>query len=201
MQAPLAEKLLAGLQPASAGVGPLLQRDYWAVVRGCRLEPADLISFLRSRFVKLPPADLLTFTREAEEERPLEVGDDLAVDMKVAGMTGVRVVHAEAQSMTLGTHEGHPEAGRITFGAYANRRGDVIFHIRSRARALSLARYAGFLAAGDPMQTNTWTDFIDCLAHAVGDGVVGAIQTEVRMLADPDPIDVMATPTFVARGT
>ena len=102
-------------------------------------------------------------------------------------------------AITLGTVGGHPEAGRITFGAYPNERGDVIFHIRSRARSSSATRYAGFLTAGESMQTNTWTDFIDRLAHTVGEGIVGAIQVETQEI-DEEEDEAIETPTFIARG-
>jgi uncharacterized protein (UPF0548 family) len=78
----------------------------------------------------------------------------------------VRVLHADAQSLTLGTLEGRPEAGRITFGADRNPAGDVIFHIRSRARSVSMSKRVGFLAIGDVMQTNP-ERFINNLAAAV----------------------------------
>ena len=120
----------------------------------------------------------------------------------MAGDCRVRVIHRDRNSLTLGTLEGHPEAGRITFGAYRNDRGDVIFHIRSRARASSDLRYAGFVALGEPMQTTTWTDFIDRLAHIAGDGVIGAIHADTSEVTDDEAEDPAAicAPTFAARG-
>ena len=31
------------LSPAISGIGPLLQRDYWAVIEACRLSPRALL--------------------------------------------------------------------------------------------------------------------------------------------------------------
>ena len=73
---------------------------------------------------------------------------------------------------------GHPEAGRITFGAYRTVDGDVVFHIRSRACSSSLFNYLGFLVGGDPMQTATWTDFV-----IVGDEKPGWICEEQYIYA------------------
>jgi hypothetical protein len=112
----------------------------------------------------------------------------------------VRVIHIGDSSLTLGTTEGHPEAGRITFGAYRNEQGDVIFHIRSRARAASLMDYAGYLVGGDPMQTNTWTEYIDHLAHVLAEGVIGPIHVEEQKVAQREGDDAMDRPTFIARG-
>jgi hypothetical protein len=121
------------------------------------------------------------------------------VTIKGAGTHGVEVVHADSTSFTLATLPGHPEAGRITFGAYRNGRGDVLFHIRSRARSGSLPHLAGFLAAGDAMQTQCWTDFVNRVALTAGDGVVGWIHAEKSKIDDePDDREVLRGPTFVA---
>lgn len=188
------------LNPASEGTGPLLQRDYWAVIAGCRLGPREVVRFVRERFAELPPAELVRFRLPDGLAGPLDVGDEMEIDIRMAGECGVRVVHCDENSLTLGTLNGHPEAGRITFGAYRNDRGDIVFHIRSRARASRLTRYIEFLAGGDPMQTNTWVDFINSLAMAVGSGVVDGIRVEQSEVedeaADADP----RSPTFIARG-
>src|SRR5688572_29087668 len=51
------------LQPASTGVGPFVQRDYWAVIDECRSTPSELMTFVRDRFVELPPPSLVVFER------------------------------------------------------------------------------------------------------------------------------------------
>ena len=187
------------LQPAPEGHGPLLQRDYWAVVAGCRLRPSEIADLLVERFAEFPPAELVTFSRTDGREAPLAVGDLLDVAIALAGACRVQVVHRDANSVTLATLAGHPEAGRITFGAYRNAVGDVVFHIRSRARSRSRTCLIGFLAAGEAMQTNTWTDFVNHVAAAVGQGVVGVIRVETAEVAET-PEDLEAVPTFLAAG-
>lgn len=219
---------MRNIQPAPIGKGPLLERDYWAVLREPRDGPAELMTLLARHFTAFPPPSLVRFKhpdgddaeagndgkgagpREENEdrngaddkfaERPLRVGDEIEIDIRLAGSCGVRVVHRDANSLTLATLEGHPEAGRITFGLYRDHRGNVVFHIRSRARAGSRIQLAGFLFAGDPMQTNTWSDFINRFAASVGDGVLGAIHAEKRTV-DEEPGDrSLNGPTFVAQG-
>lgn len=185
--------------PAEEGVGPLLQRDYWAVLRACSLSCPDVASVVRERFLDFPPEDLVVFRRTGNDTEPLEVGDELEIQIRMAGATAVRVIHVGTNSLTLATAEGHPEAGRITFGAYRNDREDVIFHIRSRARSSTSAHYAGFLAAGEAMQTKTWTDFIDRLAHSIADGVIGSIYVETAVIVDEEP-EAVDAPTFIAEG-
>jgi len=190
------------LQPASAGAGPLVQRDYWAVIRESRCPPSAVVRLVASRFPELPPPDVVVFERhQAGNPGALEVGDELDIRIRLAGPARVRVVHMCKCSITLATLKGHPEAGRITFGSYRAADGNVVFHIRSRARSRSLFTYLGFLVSGDPMQTTTWTDFVNNVAVTCGDGVAGSVHAETRTL-DPHELEpgdeTMDCPTFVA---
>lgn len=185
---------------ADRGVGPLLARDYWAVIRDAQASPKEILSCLRRHFAAFAPDELVVFTRRGTLGEPLSVGDELDVKIRGAGDFFVKVIHVDEQSLTLSTVEGHPEAGRITFGSYRNSRGDVIFHIRSHARSSTLARRAGFLAMGEVMQTSTWTDFVNRVAMYFGEGVVGFIYAETRR-AQKEPTDSqLGTPTYHAVG-
>ncbi len=96
---------------------------------------------------------------------------------------------------------GHPEAGRITFGAYPNEVGDIIFHIRSRARSGSSVFYASFIALGEAMQTETWAEFVNRVAWTVGSGILAYVHAERRRLPpDAEGPDAARSPTFIARG-
>lgn len=181
---------------AAAGHGPLLERDYWAVIEDCAVSPAQFGALLAARFTEFAPEGLVRF--ESDRDRALAVGDELVVHIRMAGTCRVRVLHTNANSLTVCTLRGHPEAGRITFGAYRNARGEVVFHIRSRARSSSRSRYAGFLALGEPMQTNTWTAFVDRVANTVGRGVRGRIHEETRAIDPRD--DDEDQPTYLAEG-
>ena len=189
------------LQPASAGVGPFVQRDYWAVIDECRSAPSALIAFVRDHFVELPPPSLVVFER-CDGDGTLELEDELDIRILLAGPARVRVVHLDACSVTFATIAGHPEAGRITFGAYRGDDGRVIFHIRSRARASTAANYVGFLFGGDPMQTSTWTDFVTNVALSCGAGVADCVHAETTVI-DADAVEpgdeAMDAPTFIAR--
>lgn len=185
------------LLPATRGAGPLLQRDDWAVFAGCALTPTQLIDHVRAHFCELPPPALVRF----DAPDGLHRDADLDIHIVPAQSCRVRVVHDSSQSFTLGTLDGHPEAGRITFGAYRNPAGDVIFHIRSRARSASASKRLGFLAIGDAMQTTTWTDFINNAAAAVGAHIPDAIRANTMDVEEvPDDDDPLQSPTFVAAG-
>jgi hypothetical protein len=108
--------LEADLLPPEEGAGRLLQRDYWAIIRDCRYGPRDLARTVRERFWDFPPQELVRFTRADGTTDPLDVGDEMDVEIRMAGTFRVRILHADDNSITIGTIKGHPEAGRITFG-------------------------------------------------------------------------------------
>lgn len=188
-----------GLQGPDTGRGRLLERDYWGVIEAPRGGPEALAEMVAARFPAFAPSELATFLRPAESDGPLQVGDELEVRIVGAGSFGVRVVHRDSRSLTVATLPGHPEAGRITFGAYRNHDGDLVFHIRSRARSASQTRLIGFLFAGDPMQTNTWTDFVNQVGLTFGEGLLGMVHAEKRTV-EPEPGDhALDRPTFRTR--
>jgi hypothetical protein len=155
------------------------------------------MTYVKSNFCALPPVALVSFTA------PDGVALDAVLDILITPgqRCGVRVVHENAQSFTLATLTGHPEAGRITFGSYRNSAGEIIFHIRSRARSGTPLQRLGFLAIGDAMQTNTWADFIRNTASAVNARIAGDIhadtQTVEETMEDEEPL---RWPTFLAVG-
>ncbi len=155
------------------------------------------MAHVKSHFCELPPSSLVRF------DAPDGVRLDADLDIRIAPAQAcrVRVLHEDAQSITFGTLAGHPEAGRITFGSYRNGAGDVIFHIRSRARSSSASSRVGFLAIGDAMQTNTWTDFINNTAAALGVRIPDAIRAETTEVdEEPEDDDPLHAPTFLAVG-
>lgn len=191
--------LTDGVQLEKDGTGALLQRDYWAAIAECRVSPAQLMDDLRARFCDFPPAELVSFSRVGACDRPLTVGDELEIVIRMAGVCRVRVTACDAHSFTLATLHGHPEAGRITFGIYRHDSGAVLFHIRSRSRSGSLKFATGFSTLGEAMQTNTWTDFVRTVAGTYGTGVIGEVHADtIEAEVVPDDGDV-TRPTFAAR--
>ena len=155
------------------------------------------MGYVKEHFCSLPPPSLVAF----EAPNGLTPAAILNIVIKPGQSCAVRVVHETPQSVTLATLQGHPESGRITFGSYRNAAGHVVFHIRSRARSTTMLKRIGFLAIGDAIQTNTWTDFIRNTAAAVGAHIAGAIHAESHqvdeLLEDDEPLIV---PTFTALG-
>jgi hypothetical protein len=184
------------LQRAALGAGLLLQRDYFAVLEPCPMSSSELMDHVKTHFRELAPDSFVTFSA------PEGIGPGAHLDVRIAGAGDyrVRVVHSNAQSLTLATLGGHPEAGRITFGAYRHQSGGVVFHIRSRARSSSLTRLLGFLTVGEAMQTNTWTDFINNTATSAGARIVGTIKADTMEVPDTSDDETCDGPTFLAEG-
>lgn len=191
------------LQPASEGEGELLQRDYWAVLKDPKFDLHGVARELIEHFEHFAPPDLVRFKRGGGAGKALARGDELEVHISPAGSFGVRVVDTNSLSLTLATDDGHPEAGRITFGVYPNDEGDIVFHIRSRARSGSKRFALGFLTAGEPMQTTTWTGYIDRLAAVVANGCRDVIHVETQKVdeTEADRRVEGLEPTFRAEDT
>jgi hypothetical protein len=155
------------------------------------------MAHVKSHFCELPPAALVEFVAAEGVARDAR----LDILIRPGQRCAVRVIHEDTQSVTLATLDGHPEAGRITFGSYRNPTGAVIFHIRSRARSTSLLKRMGFLAIGDAMQTNTWTDFIRNTADSVGARIPDAIHADTQHVKElPEDDEPLHSPTFLAVG-
>jgi hypothetical protein len=186
---------------ATEGVGPMLERDYWAEVAGAGLNPESIGESLRARFVEFAPPETARFERIADPGRPLEVGDELDIRIALQGHCRVRVVHHDARSLTLRTLEGHPEAGKITFGADCDDRGRVVFRILSRTRASGWLSYLGYVVLGKQMQSRCWIRFIDRLARECGGQVRGRIYVRTRRV-EASPADRLGhdEPTFRCEG-
>jgi hypothetical protein len=186
--------------PATEGAGPLLQRDYSAVIEGTRCTPESLFRLVVEDFPSFSPEGIACFSHHPEgTEGPLETEREMAIQIAAAGVCHVRVVHMDDRSLTLRTLDGHPEAGRITFGAYWDRAGRLKFRIRSRARSSDKVRYVGYQLFGKGMQTQTWVTFIERVAAACGGRLHGDVRVETSQvedtLADEGELD---TPTFRA---
>jgi hypothetical protein len=183
--------------PATQGVGPLLQRDYWTVFAGVPMSPTEVMTQVKERFCSLPPPALASFNAP----NGLMANATLNIVITPSQACAVQVVHETPQSFTLATVQGHPEAGRITFGSYRNADGQVIFHIRSRARSATMLKRIGFLAIGEAMQTNMWTDFIRNTAAVVGANIPDVIHADTQQVEElPEDDEPLLAPTFTAVG-
>jgi len=175
------------VQPAPEGTGPLLQRDYVVVIAGTAWSPERLIEMLRSDFPRFSPAELARFTRPAGERHPLRVGDTMHIHIRGTGDCAVVVSHVDDRSFTLQTLQGHPEAGRITFGAHRDAAGHLVARIRSRSRISSPHHYVGYKLIGKRAQTHAWVTFLERAATACGGRVLGGVMISTDEVTETEP--------------
>jgi hypothetical protein len=191
---------LREVQLATEGAGPLLQRDYVVVLEGSTCTPEAVVEMIRSDFPRFSPAELADFSRPEGAVGPLAVGDTMHVRIRAVGDCGVMVTHREPRSLTLRTLEGHPEAGRITFGAYRDEAGRLVCRIRSRARQRNRRLFTGYLTVGIHGQTRVWVTFLERLAAACGGRVLGEVITSTDEVEElPEDRGIGEAPTFSLR--
>ena len=168
-----------GTQTASEGVGFLLQRQYTGVIAGAKVTAKDLIELLLRDFTMMAPASLAKFTRPPGKSGPLKVGDEMEVNIRMAGVSKVRVIEITPRSFTLLTMSEHPEAGRISFAARERDGGAFLdLRVRSRARSGSFYQLIGYLILGKAMQTKVWTEFVRSAATASGGRILKPVKVE-----------------------
>src|SRR4051812_43529226 len=196
-----AEMEAVGVVYASEGAGPLVERDYFAAIEDTSCTPERVGAMLRERIEEFAPPETAVFRRDGAGAGPLQIGDELDIRIALRGPCRVRVVCLDDRSLTLRTLQGHPEAGRITFGAGRDEMGRLTFRIRSRARASGLLNYVGYLLMGKQLQARCWIRFIDRVADACGGRVVGRIRVRTRRV-EPEPADCGGPdcPTFDGHG-
>ena len=185
------------VQLAPEGVGPLLERDYIAVLAGTDCTPERVMEIIRSDFPSFSPDALAKFTRTDGKTTPLTVGDTMHVRIPGGGESAVIVTQLDARSMTVRTMEGHMEAGRNTFGSYYDEQGRLVVHVRSRSRISDMKRYVMYRLGGIFAQTSVWVTFIKRVAEACGAEIVDGVDTDTREVPDSaaDAGEVEA-PTF-----
>jgi Domain of unknown function (DUF1990) len=187
----------AGIVWATEGSGPLLERDYSAVIEETACTPEQVGAMLRDRFEAFAPPETALFRRAGGAGDPLEIGDELEIRIALLGRCRVRVVHLDRRSLTLRTLTGHPEAGRITFGADRDEQGRLRFRILSRTRASGVLNYVGYLVLGKQMQSRCWIRFISRVAEECGGRIAGRIRVRTRKVAEePGDRDGLDAPTF-----
>lgn len=178
------------------GVGPLIQRDYWAELDGVSCPPEAICHRVRCRFEEFAPAETAVFRRDCAAGQPLEVGDELEIRIALKGKCRVRVIHTNDRSLTLQTLKGHPEAGRITFAADHDESGRPVFRIRSRTRANGWLNYLGYHVIGRQLQSRCWINFVGKVAESCGGNVRDYVHVRTTIVEEQPGESASDLPTI-----
>ena len=148
------------------GFGQMWQKTYRIALRNRELTPQQVISTWKENVPKLKPTQK-RFYPSSLGIRPNEL---VLIDAQTLGgpiSTGVMVLYAGAESFTLMTPAGHPEAGWVTFSSYV-KDGCTIAQVEVLARASDPLYELAFRLAGSKLQDQIWTHVLTALAALLG---------------------------------
>lgn len=163
------------------GFGALWEKVHRVRLAGAAASAPEVGAAWRERFGEFwPPGN--DFLAPDEGLRPGAVVDfRLAVAGGLPLRTGAVVLHADDQSFTLMTLEGHLQAGWITFGVWDDA-GTPVAEVRSLTRSSDPLCEAGFVLAGHHEQDEFWHRTLEALGRCFG--VTGLPMTS-SMCVDP----------------
>jgi len=181
----------AGSQPSEDGTGALVHRRYEITLPDRAVSKDIVIRLMQLHLTELAPAALANFEKSEGQDAVFRVGDEYEITMLGPWNGDVRVAEMLADSFTLVTLEGHPEAGHIRFSVEDDTEhpGNLRVQIESFARARdTVVEVAyGTLGIGKQMQTEVWVTFLQRLSALAGI----TTRPEVHIMTEqlPQPAD------------
>jgi anti-anti-sigma factor len=148
------------------GFGQLWQKTYRICLRNITQTPHEVIATWKQNVPKFEPPQ--------KRFHPSSIGiapnELVLIDAQTPGgpiSTGVMVMYAGADSFTLMTPAGHPEAGWVTFSSYVEE-GFIFAQVEVMARAGDPLYELAFRFAGSKLQDQIWTHVLTALARKLG---------------------------------
>ena len=162
------------------GFGQMWQKTYRIALRKRELTPHQVIATWKENVPRLKPPQ----KRFYPSSLGIAPNELVLIDAEtVAGpiSTGVMVLYAGAESFTLMTPAGHPEAGWVTFSSYVED-GCTFAQVQVLARASDPFYELAFRLAASKLQDQIWTHVLTELAALLGTS--GDVQMHQTLL-DP----------------
>ncbi|MBV9297645.1 MAG: STAS domain-containing protein [Verrucomicrobia bacterium] len=160
------------------GFGQLWQKTYRIALRNTNLTPQEVIAAWKLNLPKLKPPK----KRFYPGSLGITPNALVLIDAQTPGgpiSTGVMVLYAGAESFTLMTPAGHPEAGWVTFSSYVEE-GCTFAQVQVMARAGDPFYELAFRVAGSKLQDGIWTHVLTALAAQLGTS--GEVEMEKTLL-------------------
>jgi hypothetical protein len=177
-------------QTVHAGTGTLFHRQYDVVLTGTAHSSRELLRLLQQHLAELAPSMLAHFEKTAGSDGLLRVGDEYEITMLGPWNGAVRVSESTADSFTLVTLDGHPEAGHITFSVSEHGSGPDAKRVRieswARARDAVVAAAYDTIGIGKQVQTEMWITFLQRLSALAGVGGTPEVVIATEELTVPD---------------
>jgi anti-anti-sigma factor len=164
------------------GFGQLWQKTYRiGLGNSTRMAPHEVIATWKQNVPKLKPSQ----KRFYPSSTGITPNALVLIDAETPGgpiSTGVMVLYAGAESFTVMTPAGHPEAGWATFSSYIED-GCTYAQVQVLARAGDPLYELAFRLAGSKLQDQVWTHVLTALAAQLGTS--GEVQM-YNTLLDPN---------------
>ena len=168
-------------KPLSDGVGPMFHRRFRVRIAGSRMSAEELSDHIATNLNRAAPWTVATFVKTRGRQGELRVGDEYRVQMPGPWDGPVRVLFRDATSFTLGTLQGHLEAGQIRFTVRAV--GEALeFEVEAWSRAgdrLADLLYSRLRVAKE-IQFNMWVHFCLNAASLSGGRPSGGVVIDTR---------------------
>lgn len=161
-----------GAQSADEGTGALVHRRYEVSLPDRAVSKDIVMRLMQLHLTELAPAALANFEKSEGTDSVFRVGDEYEITMLGPWNGDVRVAEMLADSFTLVTLEGHPEAGHITFSVDDDT--ELLGNLRVRVESWARARDGvvevayGTLGLGKQVQTEVWVTFLQRLSTLAG---------------------------------
>jgi anti-anti-sigma regulatory factor len=160
------------------GFGQLWQKTYRIGLRNTNCTPQEVIATWKLSVPKLKPPK----KRFYPGSLGIAPNALVLIDAETPGgpiSTGVMVLYAGAESFTVMTPAGHPEAGWATFSSYVEE-GCTFAQVQVMARAGDPLYELAFRLAGSKLQDGIWTHVLMALAAQLGTS--GDVQMDKTLL-------------------
>ena len=164
------------------GVGPFVEKRFWAEIRGSSLTVAELQDEFRLRYAEIIP---LSWDVEREAVAELREGAVLTAALPARGNIQMRVEEDAPGRITFSTLSGHPLAGVVSFH-FRDCEDGVEFEVRIYARAGNIADLLLMAAAGGPAQDLNWETVVRRIIQLAGGAAPIGVQSTSRDLSDED---------------
>jgi hypothetical protein len=148
------------------GFGEMWQKTYRIALPKPGLTPQQVIATWKENVPRLKPPQ----KRFYPSSLGIASNELVLIDAQTLGgpiSTGVMVLYAGAESFTLMTPAGHPEAGWVTFSSYVEE-GCTFAQVQVLARASDPFYELAFRLAGSKLQDQIWTHVLTELAALLG---------------------------------
>ncbi len=162
------------------GFGQLWQKTYRICLRDITQTPPEVIEVWKQNVPKFKPPE------KRFHPSPIGIAPNelVLIDAQTPGgpiSTGVMVLYAGADSFTLLTPAGHPEAGWVTFSSYVEEER-LFAQVEVMARAGDPLYELAFRVAGSNLQDRIWNHVLTALATKLGTS--GQVEMD-KTLLDP----------------